>query len=75
MFSILASLTTLLSLVAPSDQDQKDPLRDFCRRWGHATARIDQRLFIDGGLLNWNPLNQNPSNFSSMPEAIFSTNR
>lgn len=65
MFSIIIPFTAFLSLVAPSYQDQKDPLRDFCRRFGHATARIDQHLFVDGGLLNWTPLDQNPNNFSS----------
>ncbi|KAE9979937.1 hypothetical protein EG327_006845 [Venturia inaequalis] len=72
MFSILISFTAFLSLVGPSHQDRKDPVRDFCRRFGHATAHIDQRLFVDGGLLNWIPLDQNPNNFSN-PYLLYSS--
>ena len=44
---------------------QQDPLNDFCRRFGHQTAIVDQKLYIDGGLLNWNPMSQNPLNYTS----------
>lgn len=44
---------------------QKDPLADFCRRWGHQTAVIDRKLYIDGGQVNWNPIPQNPNNYTS----------
>lgn len=42
-----------------------DPVRNFCRRWGHQTAVIDRRLYIDGGFLNYNPLSQYPTNYTS----------
>jgi hypothetical protein len=61
----------LLSLVQLSWQ-QKDPLNDFCRRFGHQTTVIDRKLYIDGGLLNWNPISQNPDNYSSMISFICS---
>jgi hypothetical protein len=43
-----------------------DPLNDFCRRFGHQTTVVDQKLYIDGGLLNWKPMTQYPQNYSSM---------
>ncbi|KAF2673245.1 hypothetical protein BT63DRAFT_151080 [Microthyrium microscopicum] len=61
---ILSLLATISFLVQPSIQ-QKDPLKDFCRRFGHQTALIDNKLFIDGGLINWNPLDQNPINYTN----------
>jgi hypothetical protein len=45
--------------------EQKDPVSNFCRRFGHQTAIVDDTLFIDGGLVNWNPIEQNPTNYSS----------
>ncbi|KAF2461305.1 hypothetical protein BDY21DRAFT_83089 [Lineolata rhizophorae] len=55
---------TALSFAAPSLQ-QKDPLTDFCRRFGHQTTVIDRRLYIDGGMVNWNPISQNPLNYTN----------
>jgi len=43
----------------------KDQIMDFCRRFRHRTAVIDNRLYIDGGYINWNPLSQNPLNYTS----------
>jgi hypothetical protein len=45
---------------------QKDPLKDFCRKFGHQTAMVDDKMYIDGGFVNWNPLEQNQLNYSSM---------
>ncbi|PWY89847.1 hypothetical protein BO70DRAFT_426286 [Aspergillus heteromorphus CBS 117.55] len=58
-------LLTLALLVDLSIQQQKDPLQDFCRRFGQQTAVIDRNLYIDGGLVNYNPLTQNPRNYSN----------
>jgi hypothetical protein len=54
---------------------QQDPLLNFCRRFGHQTAVIDQKLYIDGGLVDWNPISQYPSNYSSKlgPHFFFPT--
>ncbi|KAB8201654.1 hypothetical protein BDV34DRAFT_202273 [Aspergillus parasiticus] len=41
---------------------QKDILKDFCRLWGHQTAVIDRKLYIDGGFVNYNPLTEYPDN-------------
>ncbi|KAI9730989.1 MAG: hypothetical protein M1834_005450 [Cirrosporium novae-zelandiae] len=57
-------LSLLLILIKTSSQ-QKDPLRDFCRRFGHQTTVIDRKLYIDGGLLNWNPIDANPLNYTN----------
>ena len=55
----------VFALVGASAQDVKDPLNDFCRRFGHQSTVIDSHLYIDGGLVNWNPISQNPSNYTS----------
>ncbi|KAI5455986.1 hypothetical protein BGZ63DRAFT_367933 [Mariannaea sp. PMI_226] len=34
---------------------QNNPLTDFCRRWGHQSAVVDRKLYIDGGLVNYKP--------------------
>ncbi|KAG7118051.1 Kelch repeat-containing protein like [Verticillium longisporum] len=51
----------LLLFVQPSAQ-QRDPVSDFCRRFGHQTAVVDDKLFIDGGILNWSPVAGNYTN-------------
>ncbi|PBP16800.1 cell wall anchored protein [Diplocarpon rosae] len=61
----MSTLLGVLLWCAGKSLQQKDPLKDFCRRFGHQTAIIDQKLYIDGGLLNWNPIAQNPRNYSN----------
>lgn len=41
-------------------QAPKDPTQDVCRRFGHQTAVIDKKLYIDGGWLYASPMDQNP---------------
>ncbi|KAF2625397.1 hypothetical protein BU25DRAFT_372530 [Macroventuria anomochaeta] len=41
---------------------QKDPIVDFCRRWGHQTAQVNGRLYIDGGMVDWSPGDANYTN-------------
>lgn len=53
-----------LALVSISQQ-QKDPLKDFCRIFGHSTTLVDHKLYIDGGLVNWSPLSASSLNYSS----------
>ena len=53
LISTLFALPTLAQ--APTD-----PLKDFCRRYGHQTAVIDRKLYIDGGWLYANPITLNP---------------
>ncbi|KAH8429033.1 uncharacterized protein LDX57_006704 [Aspergillus melleus] len=59
-------LVSALALLVPvTAQQGKDPLKDFCRRFGHQTAVIDNKLFIDGGFVNYSPLDQNPENYTN----------
>lgn len=58
MLLLLLAVLVRLSL-------QQDPVQNFCRRFGHQTAVIGRRLFIDGGQVNYNPLSQYPGNSSS----------
>lgn len=58
-------LVVALNFVTFSSQASKDPLKDFCRRWGHQTAQVDGKLYIDGGQVTWNPQSQNPLNYTN----------
>ncbi|EPE04906.1 cell wall anchored protein [Ophiostoma piceae UAMH 11346] len=40
-------------------------VNNFCRRFGHQTAIVDDRLYIDGGLVNWNPMSTYPGNYTN----------
>jgi ribosomal protein S2 len=55
----------LVLLFVNGSWQQKDPLNDFCRRFGHQSAVVDRKLYLDGGLVNWNPISQNNANYSS----------
>ncbi|PKS11951.1 hypothetical protein jhhlp_001247 [Lomentospora prolificans] len=61
---LLLLLLLLLANVQLSWQ-QNDPVSNFCRRFGHQTAIVDDRLYIDGGFLNYNPLEQYPENYTN----------
>ncbi|KAH0845880.1 hypothetical protein FOPE_12243 [Fonsecaea pedrosoi] len=62
MATLASSLLLLLALLTAQTVAQApvDPLRNFCRRYGHQTAVIDRKLYIDGGWLYANPISQNP---------------
>jgi hypothetical protein len=64
MAYIRLCLFAALTLVARSLQ-AKNPINDFCRRWGHQTAQVDGKLYVDGGLVDWNPISANPLNYTS----------
>lgn len=64
LFAYSHVLIVLLFFVQFSWQ-QEDPISDFCRRFGHQSAVIDDKLYLDGGLVDWNPISQNPANYSS----------
>lgn len=59
-FTVVLRLALALLIVAVYAQAPQDPLRDFCRRYGHQTAVIDRKLYIDGGWVYANPIAQNP---------------
>jgi hypothetical protein len=62
--TLLLLLPLLLSLVGQSVQ-QRDPVKNFCRRWGHQSAVVDDKLYIDGGMITWNPMAQFPENYTN----------
>lgn len=67
---LIADLCLLLWLFVSSAYAQapQDPLKDFCRRYGHQTTIIDRKLYIDGGWLYANPIEQNPVPTISMQQ-------
>lgn len=62
----LLLLPLLLSccLVGIADA-QHNPIKDFCRRWGHQSAVVDGKLYIDGGLVNYKPFSSSSQNLSN----------
>ncbi|KAK5746447.1 hypothetical protein LTR17_000827 [Elasticomyces elasticus] len=55
-FSPAALFHALILLVPPilcQDSSSFDPLNDYCRRFGHQTAVIGNKVFISGGLVNY----------------------
>ena len=44
---------------------QKDPVGGFCRRFGHQTTVIDRKLYIDGGFINYSPMEIDATNYTS----------
>ncbi|KAF1996201.1 hypothetical protein P154DRAFT_609276, partial [Amniculicola lignicola CBS 123094] len=44
---------------------QEDPLKDFCRLFGHSTTVVDRKQYIDGGLVNWSPVSASSTNYTS----------
>ncbi|KAK7951687.1 uncharacterized protein PG986_007415 [Apiospora aurea] len=44
---------------------QRDPVVGFCRRFGHQTTVIDRKLYIDGGFINYDPLTDDPTNYTN----------
>jgi hypothetical protein len=45
---------------------QRDPISNFCRRWGHQSAVVDDKLYIGGGLVTYDGSSGTPQNVSSM---------
>jgi hypothetical protein len=64
-FLKMLRLFSILLLFVELSTSQKDPLQDFCRRFGHQASVVDQKLYIDGGLVDWNPISQNDQNYTS----------
>lgn len=60
----LMVLSLLLFLVDLTVQ-QRDPISDFCRRWGHQSAVVDDKLYIGGGLVTYDGTSGTPPNVSS----------
>ncbi|RMZ78323.1 hypothetical protein DV738_g3952, partial [Chaetothyriales sp. CBS 135597] len=58
--AVMLALSLCLLIASVSAQAPQDPLKDFCRRYGHQTAIVDRKLYIDGGWVYANPMSQNP---------------
>ena len=58
-------ILVLLAFYVSVTVQQRNPIDNFCRRWGHQTTVVDNKLFIDGGLITFNPAPQTPENISS----------
>lgn len=43
-------LSAILAVTA-AQQNIKDPIKDFCRRHRHQTCIIDDKLYLDGGMV------------------------
>src|SRR4051794_1280816 len=67
MASFKLCLVLVWCLAAGTSLAQFDPLRDFCRRWGHQSAVVDRKLYVDGGLVNYKPFAADSQNMSSEP--------
>ncbi|KUI60774.1 hypothetical protein VP1G_07971 [Cytospora mali] len=65
MESLPLSLLTLTVYFVSASSQQRDPVQNFCRRFGHQTTVIDSKLYIDGGLIDWNPISTYPQNYSN----------
>ncbi|KAF4467354.1 hypothetical protein FALBO_5772 [Fusarium albosuccineum] len=60
----LVLLVLLISHVNVAFQ-QRDPVSNFCRRWGHQSAVVDDKLYISGGLVTYSGGSGTPENFSN----------
>ncbi|KAI3401857.1 hypothetical protein diail_6416 [Diaporthe ilicicola] len=65
MTSFLLPYLVVLALTVPRSLQQRDPVQNFCRRFGHQSTVIDDKLYLDGGLINWNPISTYPQNYSN----------
>jgi len=69
----LHAVILTLSLVSLSVQ-QNDPMKDFCRLFGHQTTVVDRSLYIDGGIVNWGPITEETQNYTSKT-VVYSTSK
>ncbi|KAF4970117.1 hypothetical protein FSARC_2786 [Fusarium sarcochroum] len=58
----LVVLSLLVFYVSLSIQ-QRDPISNFCRRWGHQSAVVDDKLYIGGGMVTYD--GSSPQNVSN----------
>ncbi|USP76749.1 hypothetical protein yc1106_04023 [Curvularia clavata] len=73
MAYVRLSSFVVFSLLPLARSQQNDPISSFCRRWGHATAQIDSRLYIDGGMeAHAAPISRKSDNLLLDPWLVFS---
>ncbi|KAK3400812.1 hypothetical protein B0T20DRAFT_494902 [Sordaria brevicollis] len=63
--STCRTLLLLLGYLIETSLAQFDPIKDFCRRFGHQSAVVDDKLYVDGGLVNWKPYSETSANMSN----------
>src|SRR5438045_1585140 len=61
-----ALLVALLSFAIQWVGAAQNPRDNFCRRYGHQTTVIDDKLYIDGGYVNFDSYAQDHLNVPSM---------
>ncbi|KAH7116643.1 hypothetical protein B0J13DRAFT_653225 [Dactylonectria estremocensis] len=61
----LRVILVLLACYIGNTVQQREPISNFCRRWGHQSAVVDNKLYIDGGLVTWRPSSQPPENYTN----------
>jgi hypothetical protein len=59
-----------LSLVARIVTANQDPKNNFCRRYGHQSTVVDDKLYIDGGWVNYDTFKLD---HKSYPSTLIST--
>lgn len=55
----------LLFLAEGARAAQQNPLDNFCRRHGHQTTVIDDKLYIDGGYVDFTSYPSDPRDYPS----------
>ncbi|KAF4636647.1 hypothetical protein G7Y89_g1418 [Cudoniella acicularis] len=55
----------LLLMVAEVSAQSREPIHDFCRRFSHQTAVVDEKLYVDGGVIDWQSQTNPMTNFSN----------
>ncbi|KAM5383426.1 hypothetical protein ACJZ2D_002119 [Fusarium nematophilum] len=63
--SRMRALLALLLLCAVHWVTAKNPKDNFCRRFAHQTTVIDDKLYIDGGWVNFDDFQQTHENYSN----------
>ncbi|KAK1773507.1 hypothetical protein QBC45DRAFT_79094 [Copromyces sp. CBS 386.78] len=63
--STCGTLLLLFGCLIELSLAQFDPIKDFCRRFGHQSAVVDDKLYVDGGLVNWKPYSDTSANISN----------
>ncbi|KAK8115067.1 hypothetical protein PG999_007136 [Apiospora kogelbergensis] len=58
-------LTLIVAGLITTAYAQKDPVGGFCRRFGHQTTVIDRKLYIDGGFINYSPMEIDATNYTN----------
>lgn len=68
---VLGGLSALLSYLSLSLQQASDvEVQNLCRRWGHQTCVIDDRLYLDGGRISPGPDFESNIKQSSIMESV-----